>query len=55
MTDRIRFMENAKANGCEIKDITDTSYVVVATNGKMETTYNFDDNGYFLSTEHKFF
>lgn len=55
MTDRIRFMESSKNKGCEIKNITETSHTVIALNGKMETTYFFDNKGKFVDATHKFY
>lgn len=53
MTDRQRFENNAIANGVKVLESTDTVLKILATNGKMITTYTFDDCGNFktISTE----
>lgn len=47
MTDRERFYNTAIANNCTINENTDTTLVVTSNNGKIRTSYFFDENGSF--------
>ena len=47
MTDRERFEKKAIENGAEVLKDSDTILTILATNGKLVTTYIFDKNGKF--------
>ena len=47
MIDRERFYNTAIANNCTINENTDTTLVVTSNNGKIRTSYFFDENGSF--------
>jgi hypothetical protein len=55
MTDRQRFETNALAHGATVLDGTDTQLVILATDGRMVTTYTFNENGSFkgISTKYR--
>lgn len=47
MTDRMRFEANAIKNGAKVLISEETTLQILATNGKLVTTYTFDENGKF--------
>jgi hypothetical protein len=52
MTDRQRFENKALENNATILEATATMLKVEATNGLLTTTYQFDENGKFISASH---
>ena len=52
MTDRQIFENRAIECGATIMEATATMLKVMATNGQMITTYQFDDNGKFIAISH---
>lgn len=52
MTMKERFENNAREHGCTILISEPTKLQILATNGSFVTTYEFDENGDFISYSH---